>query len=617
MSGRADHQRVSGSDLGSTPVQGAEQSVDQQSDPKRSKVELIKAASHLLREPLATELGQPTDHFTEAAIQILKFHGVYQQDDRDARQERRQEGLGRAYSMMLRTRMPGGIVPPQMYLILDELSDRYGNGTLRTTTRQAFQMHGVLKQDLKAVLSNIVRQMGSTLSACGDVNRNVMAPMAPYKQRPDYVHAQAWASKLADVLTPEADAYYDIWVDGEKVEIPEDPQVTAAKQFVGHGVRDPHSPEPLYGTQFLPRKFKCAIGIPAENTVDIYSQDIGLIVITDPGTGKLKGFNILVGGGLGRAHNKAETEPLLAQQLGFASPDEILNVVQAILAVQRDHGNRHDRKQARMKYLVRDWGIRRFRQTVEQYYGQKLKRWRPLPELNPPGFLGWREQGDGKLFLGLFIENGRIADTPERQLKTALRQITEQFGFEIRLTPTQDLLFIDIDPEQRPQVDAILQECGVAPFEGIPALVRDGMACPALPTCGLAIAESERALPRLLRQVDALLQDLGLGQESFVVRMTGCPNGCARPYLAELGLVGTLPDHYQVWLGGSPRGDRLAQVFAEKVHIDGILLLLRPLLTHYKQEKFASESFGDFCYRVGFEALRQRLAPDPVLATVG
>ncbi len=583
---------------------------------KRSKVEHIKEASHLLREPLATELQQDTSHFSEAAIQILKFHGVYQQDDRDARQQRRQEGLERAYSMMLRTRVPGGIVPPQMYLTLDKLADQYGNGTLRTTTRQAFQMHGVLKQDLKTVLASIVKQMGSTLSACGDVNRNVMAPMSPYKNRPDFVYAQAYANKLADVLTPEADAYFDIWVDGERVELPEDPDVALAKQFVGQGVRDPQSPEPLYGTQFLPRKFKCAIGIPAENTVDIYSQDIGLIVITDPGTGKLKGFNILVGGGLGRAHNKDETMPLLAQPLGFAPPEEVLKVVQAILAVQRDNGNRQDRKQARMKYLIQNWGIRKFRQAVEQYYGQKLKRWRPLPELNPPGFLGWREQGDGKLFLGLFIENGRIADTPERQLKTALRQITERFGFEIRLTPTQDLLFVGIEPEQRPQVDAILQEYGVMPFEGIPALVRDGMACPALPTCGLAIAESERALPSLLRQVDALLQDLGLGQESFVVRMTGCPNGCARPYLAELGFVGTGPEQYQVWLGGSPRGDRLATVFAEKVHANGILDLLRPLFKHYQQHKFASESFGDFGHRVGFEVLRAQLAPDPVLAGV-
>lgn len=586
------------------------------SAPKRSKVEAIKEASQLLREPLATELKQDTTHFSEPAIQILKFHGVYQQDDRDARQERRQAGLERDYSMMLRTRVPGGVVPPQLYLTLDELADRYGNGTLRTTTRQAFQLHGILKQDLKTVLASIITQMGSTLSACGDVNRNVMAPVAPYKNRPDYVHAQTWASKLADVLTPEADAYYELWVDGERVPLPEDPQVKEAKSFVGNGVRDPQAIEPLYGSQFLPRKFKCAIGIPAENTVDIYSQDIGLLVVTDPKNGKLMGFNILVGGGLGRAHNKDETEPLLAQKMAFATPDEVLQVVQAILAVQRDHGNRHDRKQARMKYLVRDWGIRKFRDEVEWYFGQKLKRWRVMPAFNPPGFLGWRQQGDGKLFLGLFIENGRISDTPERQLKTALKQITERFGFEMRVTPTQDLILVDIDPAQRGAVDAILQEHGVLAWEGIPALVREGMACPALPTCGLAIAESERALPGLLRRLDELLQELGLGQESFVVRMTGCPNGCARPYLAEVGLVGTLPDHYQLWLAGSPRGDRLARVFAEKVHIAQVLPLLRALLLAFRQERFADESFGDFCHRVGFEALQARLDPTPVAVSV-
>lgn len=321
------------------------------SEAKRSKVEQIKADSHFLRDPLQQELAQDTTHFSEAAVQVLKFHGAYQQDDRDLRQQRKQEGLERAYSIMLRTRIPGGHVPPQLYLTLDRLADEYGNGTLRATTRQTFQLHGILKKNLKATIASILKQMGSTLAACGDVNRNVMAPVAPYKNRPAYRYAQEYARKLADLLAPKTSAYYEIWVDGEPVPIPPvDEEVREAEQFVGNGVRL-EGPEPLYGPVYLPRKFKTAITVAGENTVDVYSQDLGLIVLTDR-KGNLKGFNIVVGGGMGRTHGKEETQPLLAQKLCFAPPEAVYRVCQAVLAVQRDYGNRHDRKQARLKYLV-------------------------------------------------------------------------------------------------------------------------------------------------------------------------------------------------------------------------------------------------------------------------
>jgi sulfite reductase (ferredoxin) len=579
------------------------------SEAKRSKVEHIKAESNFLRDPLQQELAQDTTHFSEAAVQVLKFHGVYQQDDRDLRQQRKQEGLERAYQMMLRTRIPGGHVPPQLYLTLDRLADEYGNGTLRATTRQTLQLHGILKKNLKTTVASIIRQMGSTLAACGDVNRNITAPAAPYKNRPAYRYAQEYARKLADLLAPKTSAYYEIWVDGEPVPIPPvDPEVREAEQFVGNGVRL-EGPEPLYGPVYLPRKFKTAITVAGENTVDIYAQDLGLIVLTDR-KGNLKGFNIVVGGGMGRTHGKEETEPLLAQKLCFAPPETVYRVCQAVLAVQRDHGNRYDRKQARLKYLVRDWGIHKFRRVVEQYLGEKLLPFRRMPKFvpNSDDYLGWHEQGDGRWFLGISIENGRIQDTPERQLKTALRKIVEEFALHLRLTPTQDVILIDIEEHQREAINQILKSHGVPSKEEIPELVRLSMACPALPTCSLAITESERALPSLIRQLDQVLQELGLQDSPFLVRMTGCPNGCARPYLAELGLVGSAPDgYYQIWLGASPRGDRLAQPFQDRVHVSQIVPLMRILLQIYKQERQPQERFGDYCHRVGIPYLQAQV----------
>ncbi|GAB4218142.1 MAG: sulfite reductase, ferredoxin dependent [Synechococcales cyanobacterium] len=580
--------------------------------PPLSKVETIKRESQLLREPLATELATDSSHFSETAVQILKFHGSYQQDNRDSRQERRQAGLERDYRMMLRTRQPGGHMPAALYLTLDRLADRYGNGTLRATTRQTIQMHGILKHDLKAVIQDITQEMGSTLATCGDINRNVMASPAPFKNKPAYVFAQTYARKLSDLLAPHTGAYYDLWLDDEEVPIPTvaiDADVQAARAAITAPVLQPGSLEPLYGETYLPRKFKCAITTPDDNTVDIYSQDIGLIVVTTA-KGELAGFNVLVGGGMGRNHGKDETFPLLAQPLGFVTPDEIYGVVQAIVAVQRDHGNRSDRRQARMKYLVHQWGIGKFRRTVEQYYGRKLKRSKVLPPLLPRpdlGYLGWHEQGDGHLFVGISIANGRIHDQGSLHLKTALHRIATEFGYPLQLTPTQDVILYNIAPQDRPQIDQILQTHGVSPAGSLATVVAWSMACPALPTCGLAITESERILPDLLGDLERLLRELHLDRDPLVVRMTGCPNGCARPYLAEIGLVGVTPSTYQLWLGGNPRGERLAQVFLEKVPYDQILPTLKPLLTAFAQERYSLESFGDYCHRRGWDALHALL----------
>jgi sulfite reductase (ferredoxin) len=512
--------------------------------------------------------------------------------------------------MMIRTCNASGRVHPAFYLTLDRLADEYGYGTLRITTRQTFQLHGILKANLKVVMGTILRNMGSTLAACGDVERNIMGPAAPYKDRPDYLYAQEYSAKLAQLLSPQTSAYFDIWVDGEKVSTPSlPPEVKAAIARPGNGV-SLEGPEPLYGNHYLPRKFKSAITVPGDNSVDIYTQDIGLIVITGK-KGKLKGFNVLVGGGMGRTHGKEETFPLLAKPLGYVPVEQVFDLARAIVAVQRDHGDRVERKHARMKYLINDWGIDKFRQTVEEYLGCELKPFKDLPDFEVKDYLGWHEQGDGRLFLGLSIDNGRVKDEGEFRLKTALRTIVERYEIPLRLTPQQNAVLCEIEPAWKKDIDRILREHGVVPVEQLSPLARYAMACPALPTCGLAITESERIIPSMVAQLETVLQNVGLQNESFIVRMTGCPNGCARPYMAELGFVGSFPESYQIWLGGSPRGDRLAQVIDDRVHIESIPTFLEPIFRDFKAKRKKGESFGDYCDRVGLDYLRS-LQPAPV-----
>ena len=572
---------------------------------KPSKVEGIKENSNFLREPVATEILQDTTHFTEDAIQILKFHGSYQQDNRD----NRVKGQENDYQMMLRTKNPGGLVPPELYLALDKLADEYGNHTLRATTRQGFQLHGILKKNLKAAIATIVENLGSTLGACGDINRNVMAPPAPFKNRSEYQYAWEYAQNIADLLSPQTGAYYEIWLDGEKaVSAEEHPDVKAARHSNGNGTIVHDSVEPIYGTHYMPRKFKICVTVPGDNSVDLYSQDLTLVVITNK-KGTLAGFNIFAGGGLGRTHNKEETFARAADPIGYVAKADVYNLVKAIVATQRDYGDRTDRRHARLKYLINDWGVDKFRTQVEEYLGKKLEPFKPLIQFKYKDFLGWNEQGDGKLFLGISIDNGRVKDDGTFQLKTALRTIVEQFNLPIRLTGNQNLLFYDIAPEDKAAIQEILDNCGVvADPDQIAPLTRYAMACPALPTCGLAITESERAIPGILERIRALLDKLGLQNQHFVVRMTGCPNGCARPYMAELGLVGSAPESYQVWLGGSPHQTRLAQPFTEKLHHDDIESFLEPIFVFFKKFRTPKESFGDFCDRLGFDAIREFVA---------
>ena len=569
---------------------------------KTSRIEKIKEQSNFLREPLLTELHQDTTHFSENAVQVLKFHGSYQQDNRD----NRVKGQEKDYRMMLRTSSPGGFIPPELYLTMDRLSQEYGNQTLRATTRQAWQMHGILKKDLKTVIADIIRSMGSTLGACGDLNRNVMAPPVPYKNKPEYQYAWEYADKVAKLLTPQTGAYYEIWVDGEKmVSGEEDPEIKAARNRDTNGTNFPDSVEPIYGTHYMPKKFKCCVTVPGDNSVDVYTHDVSLVVITNH-AGELQGFNVLVGGGMGRTHNKEETFARLSDTLGYVDKDDLYDLLKAIVATQRDYGDRFNRRHSRMKYLIHDWGLAKFKAQVESYFGKSIAPFRELPPWKYQDYLGWNEQGDGKLFLGISVTNGRVKDKDHCQLKTALRKIIERFNLPMRLTPNHNIILYEIEPSQKAVVEQLLIRHGVQLNpKAIDPLVRYSMACPALPLCGLAVTESERAMPTILTRIRVLLKQLGMGNEKLVIRMTGCPNGCARPYMAELGFVGSAPNTYQIWLGGTPDQTNLARPYVQKLSIDRLEEFLIPLLVYFKCQREPGESFGVFCNRVGFDELRR------------
>jgi len=565
-----------------------------------SKVEGIKERSDFLREPVASELKNDLNYFSEDAIQLMKFHGSYQQDNR----ENRIKGQEKDYQMMLRTRSPGGFVPPELYLALDRLSDQYGNHTMRATTRQGFQLHGILKHNLKATIAEIVKNMGSTLGACGDLNRNVMAPPAPFRNRPEYILAIEYANRIADLLTPQTGAYYEIWLDGEKaISAEEHPDVIAARSNNGNGTIIHDSEEPIYGSLYLPRKFKVAVTVPGDNSVDLFSQDLSLVVISNP-DGSLKGFNIYAGGGLGRTHRKEETFARLADPIGYVDGKDVYDAVKAIVCTQRDYGNRNDRRQSRLKYLINEWGVEKFRTEAEQYFGKPFKPMKKVAKWVYLDFLGWQDQGDGKHFVGISIENGRVKDEGEFRLKSALKKIIETYRLPMILTPSQNAILYDVQPEDKSAIAQILADHGIKSETEIDSLERYSMACPALPLCGLATAEAERVLPSILERMRNVLIKVGLPDESFITRMTGCPNGCARPYLAEVGFVGNGANQYQLWLGASPNQTRLAEVYMEILNADDLETTLEPVFAFFKKRRRKDESFGDFCHRLGFEAIR-------------
>ncbi|ESW03535.1 hypothetical protein PHAVU_011G021800 [Phaseolus vulgaris] len=573
----------------STPVQTETATV------KRSKVEIFKEQSNFIRYPLNEDMLTDAPNISEAATQLIKFHGSYQQYNREERGSR-------SYSFMIRTKNPSGKVSNQLYLTMDDLADQFGIGTLRLTTRQTFQLHGVVKKDLKTVMGTIIRNMGSTLGACGDLNRNVLAPAAPLVRK-DYLLAQETAENIAALLSPQSGFYYDIWVDGEKILSSEPPEVVQARNDNSHGTNFPDSPEPIYGTQFLPRKFKIAVTVPTDNSVDILTNDIGVVVVTDE-AGEPQGYNIYVGGGMGRTHRVETTFPRLAEPLGYVPKEDILYAVKAIVVTQRENGRRDDRKYSRMKYLISSWGIEKFRSVVEQYYGKKFEPFRVLPEWEFKSYLGWHEQGDGKLFYGLHVDNGRIGG----KMKKTLREVIEKYNLNVRITPNQNIILTDVRASWKRPITTTLAQAGLLQPRFVDPLNLTAMACPAFPLCPLAITEAERGIPNILKRIRAVFDKVGLRySESVVVRITGCPNGCARPYMAELGLVGDGPNSYQIWLGGNHKQTSLARSFMDKVKLHDLENVLEPLFYYWKQRRQSKESFGDFTNRLGFDKLKEHV----------
>ena len=539
--------------------------------------EFLKENSPTLSGTVAQTLADAqADHFSEDDNQFLKFHGSYQQDDRDLRK------TGKKYIMMVRSRIPGGVMTANQWRVFDDLSARYGNNTLRITTRQTIQFHGILKSNLRAVIKAINESLLSTLAACGDVNRNVLAPPTPAYTR---AREQAFQDchRVALALAPQTGAYHSIWIDGEQLDL-EKPE---NKNFV----------DPLYGKTYLPRKFKVAFAIPPVNDQDIFTNCLGLIAIVE--NDKLVGYNLAVGGGMGRSHGNEATYPRLADVIGFFKPDKLVDVAKAVLTIHRDFGDRTDRKHARLKYIVAERGADWTRAEIEKRANVKFEPARPFKFTSTGDLYGWHQAVDEKWFLTLFVETGRVKDAGERRLKTALRRIAEKYsGLEFRLSANQNVILANVVETDKAGVNALLAEHGVKTENQASVLHAASMACPALPTCGLALAESERMLPGLIDRIEKLCAEVGLAGQEIIIRSTGCPNGCARPYMAEIAFVGKAPGRYQIWLGGDTSGTRLNRVWKDVVKDADIENELRPVLARYAKERNTGERFGDWVGRV-------------------
>lgn len=551
---------------------------------KLSPVETLKLNSNYLRGTIQESLAQETTHFTKDEGALLKSHGTYEQDDRDLRQDLLKQKKEPAYSMMVRSKIPGGVLTAEQYLAHDALAEKYGCGNMRITDRQGIQFHGVLKKNVKALIRTINEKLVTTLGACGDNVRNVMACPAPFHDR-EKMEISKYAKAVSDQFLLRGGAYQEIWLDGEKMHLPE-----------------PLGEEPIYGKVFLPRKFKIAIAFPEDNCIDVYTHDLG--IVPEITNGELKGFNILVGGGLGMTHGVATTYPRLGTHFCFVKPEELLAITKAIVLVQRDHGNRADRKRARMKYLIDEKGMDWFRAEVESRFGKKTDSPHAIHWQAIENHLGWNQAADGKWVLGLFIENGRVKDEGAFRLKSGLRAVVEKYRPKIYLTAQQDILLSGFEENQKKEAEDFLRGYGIKmPWE-YSTVRRDAIACPALPTCGLAITESERALPGIIDTLEKKIKDLGLEEERIMIRMTGCANGCARPYNAEIAYVGRTVGTYAVYLGGSLSGNRLNTLFADKVPSAQVAASVYPALEAYKNYREKKERFGDFCVRYGIEKLR-------------
>lgn len=543
-----------------------------------SKVEGIKRGSRQLRGTIAETLRDETAAtFGDTDAQLLKNHGVYQQYDRDTATARKQQGLDKEHQFMARVRIPGGRLTADQYLALDALASGRANGTMRVTTRQTIQFHGTLKGNLHALLNGISKALLTTMAACGDVVRNVTATPAPIR---DNIHEtlNREAARLSATLLPRSTAYHEIWVDGERV----DPEPVE---------------EPVYGAAYLPRKFKIGLATPDDNSIDVFTNDLGIIAHFDGQD--LRGYTLAVGGGLGMTHNKPRTYPRLATPLLFVEPEGLLDAVIAVIKVQRDFGDRTDRKRARLKYLLDDMGLPWFKAQVEAHAGRDYAPPRPMPRFRIVDHMGWHAQGDGRWYLGIPVESGRIADGERSRLRTALRTIVGRHRPEVILCPSQDVILADIADGDREAITALLRDHGVRPAEALLPVERWSLACPALPTCGLALTEAERIREPIIGRLVERLRAHGLEHETISVRITGCPNGCARPYAGDIGLVGRMPGYFALYVGGDFEGTRLNFRLLDKVGEDEVPQVLDPLLEAFARTRQGPEGFGDWCSRMG------------------
>ncbi len=552
-------------------------------DRPHSDVEDIKRNSKYLRGSLEETLRDPiTGSIPEDDNRLMKHHGSYMQDDRDLRNERKKQKLEPAYQFMLRVRASGGIVTPAQWLMMDDIAHKYGNGTIRLTTRQSFQLHGVLKWNLKNTIREVNDALLSTLAACGDVNRNVMCNTNPDQSA---VHAQVydWACKVSTHLDPRTRAYHEIWLDEEKIV---DSRELEAEQ------------EPIYGAVYLPRKFKIGIAVPPSNDVDVFSQDLGFIAIVENGT--LVGFNVAVGGGMGMTHGDTATYPQVSKVIGFITPDQMIDVAEKVVTIQRDYGDRAVRKHARFKYTIDDRGLDWLVSELHERLGWQLQEARPYQFDHNGDRYGWVKGSNGKWLFTLFVQNGRIVDLDDYKLMTGLREIAKVHTGDFRLTPNQNLIIGDVSSQKKKKIESLIAQYGLTDGAHYSALRRNSMACVSLPTCGMAMAEAERYLPTLIDKLELELDQAGLRNEDIVVRMTGCPNGCARPMLAELSFIGKGPGKYNMYLGGGFDGSRLNKLYRENIGEEEILSSLKPIFQRYAIERTDGEHFGDFVIRAGY-----------------
>ncbi|MCY9175924.1 assimilatory sulfite reductase (NADPH) hemoprotein subunit [Bacillus inaquosorum] len=548
-------------------------------DGSPSDVERIKEESDYLRGTLKeVMLDRISAGIPDDDNRLMKHHGSYLQDDRDLRNERQKQKLEPAYQFMLRVRMPGGVSTPEQWLVMDDLSQKYGNGTLKLTTRETFQMHGILKWNMKKTIKTIHSALLDTIAACGDVNRNVMCASNPYQSE---IHSEVyeWSKKLSDDLLPRTRAYHEIWLDEERV------------------AGTPEEVEPMYGPLYLPRKFKIGIAVPPSNDIDVFSQDLGFIAIVEDG--KLIGFNVAIGGGMGMTHGDTATYPQLAKVIGFCRPEQLYDIAEKTITIQRDYGNRSVRKNARFKYTVDRLGLETVKEELENRLGWSLEEAKPYHFDHNGDRYGWVEGIKDKWHFTLFVEGGRVTDYDDYKLMTGLREIAKVHTGEFRLTANQNLIIANVSSDKKDEISALIEQYGLTDGKHHSALRRSSMACVALPTCGLAMAEAERYLPTLLDKVEEIIDENGLRDQEITIRMTGCPNGCARHALGEIGFIGKAPGKYNMYLGAAFDGSRLSKMYRENIGEEDILSELRVLLSRYAKERDEGEHFGDFVIRAG------------------